>query len=55
MQGGMSGDTGAEGEAAAKHLKKIISVHIGEDENTALGRWVSLDILYREIISFESD
>lgn len=38
MQGGMSGDSGAEGEAAAKHLKKIIFVQVGEDENTALGR-----------------
>lgn len=36
-------------------LEKIIFVHTAEDENTALGRWVSLDILCREIISFGSD
>lgn len=35
-------------------FEKIIFVHIGEDENSILRRWFSLDILCREIISFES-
>lgn len=35
-------------------FEKIIFVHIGEDENSILRRWFSLDILCREIISFGS-